>query len=171
MWPYKTGDLLKTRFNSYEIFYDRTRKWWSFDIGDCICRFNSTCLMKYFSIFTYFQYEITDGCGIVSMLTCSVGSIPGLFKQISIKLLFDASLERTHYWGERAKTGLGWSHVYEYIYTCKIVHLGVKLKIRHVIWTSFWNWLFSMDVFTWSNFLFKFASIPVHLLQIHIWQS
>jgi len=24
-WPYKTGDLLK-RFNSYEIFYDRTKK-------------------------------------------------------------------------------------------------------------------------------------------------
>ena len=24
-WPYKTGDLLK-RLNSYEIFYDRTKR-------------------------------------------------------------------------------------------------------------------------------------------------
>jgi hypothetical protein len=25
-WPYKTGELLKKRFNSYQIFYDKTRK-------------------------------------------------------------------------------------------------------------------------------------------------
>ena len=33
MWPYKTGDLLK-RFNSYAIFYERTRKMWPLITGD-----------------------------------------------------------------------------------------------------------------------------------------
>jgi hypothetical protein len=26
-WPYTTGDLLKTRLNSYEIVHYRTSKW------------------------------------------------------------------------------------------------------------------------------------------------
>ena len=32
-WPYTAGDLLK-RLNSYEIFYDRTRKRLPFNTGD-----------------------------------------------------------------------------------------------------------------------------------------
>ena len=33
------------RFNSYKIFYDRTRKRWPFKTGDCMGRFDCICLM------------------------------------------------------------------------------------------------------------------------------
>ena len=35
--PCKTGDLLN-RFNSYAIFYARTRKRWTFNTGDCLIK-------------------------------------------------------------------------------------------------------------------------------------
>ena len=42
MWPYKTGDLLK-RFNSYAIFYERTRKMWPLITGDRLIEVTRIC--------------------------------------------------------------------------------------------------------------------------------
>jgi len=39
-WPYKTDDSYK-RFNSYEIFSDKTRKMWPFNTGYCLIEVTS----------------------------------------------------------------------------------------------------------------------------------
>ena len=56
--PRKSGFIRQVtswkRFNSYKIFYDRTRKRWPFNTGDCIGRFDCIYIdnFKIFSIST-----------------------------------------------------------------------------------------------------------------------
>ena len=68
------------RFNSYEIFYDRTRKRWPFNTGDCLIEVTAWAGLTVY----HFQHSI--GCGSLYIVVSNSYCV-GLFCFLCIRLV------------------------------------------------------------------------------------
>jgi hypothetical protein len=154
-WPYKTGGLFM-KFNSYEIFYDRTRKRWLLKRGDHKGRFN--CIVF------HLLGEVEHPHGLDSKETAEVAELQLRLRDslhVQVWLLLTHDKQMSYIWigfwmcctqcksrlydGESKAGEKGYSS--SHIYYTKSLHFFRMFEYIPNLCTSYYRFVFSILMF------------------------